>query len=464
MNPRAWESDLARAVAAATSAADRSNRTQWVALRHAIPARDPLRLFGAGGEDRFFWERPTQEFAFATSGVAAVVETLGAQRFTDAAEQTRALYASLHVCGDPAPAMAGPLLVGGFAFAPHGEPSREWNGFPASRWVFAERMWSRFAEECWQTLVHRVEPGTDAARVRDALLERSEIRDVERTKPAKSGDAPAYRTIADRPAAAYTRLVEAARRSLADGEFEKVVIARSVRVECGGGFDCTEFLDTLRNAYPSCATFAVARGDAMFLGATPERLLRLDGRRVTTSALAGSAPRGRYPEEDARFSRELIESKKEQSEHAVVVRDLRDVLAPLCADLQIPESPELLRLESIQHLETPISGTLDDDAHLFDIAGRLHPTSAVAGAPRDAALRWLHEREELARGWYGGAVGFVDPSGGGDLAVALRSALLRNETAHLFAGAGIVAGSQPESELRETRLKLRALLTPLLEI
>ena len=107
MNPRAWENDLARTVAAATSAANRSNRTQWVALRQAIPARDPLRLFGAGGEDRFFWERPTQDIAFATSGVAAAIETSGAQRFADASAQAQALYASLHLCGVRAPASAG---------------------------------------------------------------------------------------------------------------------------------------------------------------------------------------------------------------------------------------------------------------------------------------------------------------------------------------------------------------------
>ncbi|HEY5658394.1 MAG TPA: chorismate-binding protein, partial [Myxococcota bacterium] len=214
----------------------------------------------------------------------------------------------------------------------------------------------------------------------------------------------------------------------------------------------------------SCATFAVGCGDASFVGATPERLLRLTGRRIETSALAGSAPRGHSPEEDARLALELIESKKEQSEHAVVVRELRETLAPLCRELRVPEAPTRLRLEGIQHLETPLCGTLEGDAHILDIAAAVHPTSAVAGAPRRAALEWLARNEPLERGWYGGAVGFVDASGGGELAVALRSALLRGATAHLFAGAGIVPGSRPQAELQETRIKLRALLTPLLEI
>jgi isochorismate synthase len=188
------------------------------------------------------------------------------------------------------------------------------------------------------------------------------------------------------------------------------------------------------------------------------------GNRVETAALAGSAARGHTPEEDAALGRELFESKKEQEEHAVVVRALRAALEPHCESLDVPESPSLLRLEGIQHLETRFAGALASGAHLLEIADALHPTPAVGGAPRAPAVDWLARHERLDRGWYAGAVGFVDAEGGGDLAVALRSALLRGGDALLYAGAGIVAGSVPEDELLETRIKLRALLTPLLEI
>jgi isochorismate synthase EntC len=180
--------------------------------------------------------------------------------------------------------------------------------------------------------------------------------------------------------------------------------------------------------------------------------------------VAGSAPRGRSPEEDDRLGTALRESKKEQEEHAAVVRALREALAPLCVVLDVPEAPRLLRVEGIQHLETPIAGTLRDDAKLFELAGRLHPTPAVAGAPREAALAWLAEHEALVRGWYGGGVGFLDAAGGGELCAGLRSALVCGSDARLYAGAGIVAASDPEAELVETRLKLRALLLPLLEL
>ena len=223
-------------------------------------------------------------------------------------------------------------------------------------------------------------------------------------------------------------------------------------------------LDTLRRVHPSCASFAVGRPGATFLGAAPERLVQLDGRRVETAALAGSARRGRNPEEDARLARELCESKKEQAEHAVVVRALREALSESCDEIAAPEAPRLLRLEGIQHLETPLVGTLRDEASVLELAGRLHPTPAVAGAPQQAALAWIAQREELERGWYAGAIGVVRHDGGGEFCVALRSALLCGENAHLFAGAGIVAGSDPDAELRETRLKLRAMLGALVEL
>ena len=148
----------------------------------------------------------------------------------------------------------------------------------------------------------------------------------------------------------------------------------------------------------------------------------------------------------------------------MVVRALRDALAEVCAEVEAPEAPRLLRLEGIQHLETPISGTLRRAGGVLDLVGRLHPTPAVAGAPRAEALAWLAAHEEIERGWYAGPVGAVHRDGGGEFCIALRSALLRGKTARLFAGAGIVDGSRPDAELRETRLKLRAMLGALVEL
>jgi isochorismate synthase len=253
-------------------------------------------------------------------------------------------------------------------------------------------------------------------------------------------------------------------REIGDGVFEKLVLARSVDLRRDGNFDPCVLLDALRHSHPSCVVFAVARPSSVFLGATPECLVQLTEGRVETASVAGSAPRGRSPEEDLRLGRELRESKKEQNEHAMVVRALCDALAPHCDGLDVRESPRLMRLKDIQHLETPIAGTLCDRSSILDLLNSVHPTPAIAGVPREAALEWLRCNENLDRGWYGGPVGFTDAAGGGEFFAALRSALLRGEEARLFAGAGVVEGSRPEQELRETRLKFRAMLDSLLEI
>ncbi|MFB3117875.1 MAG: isochorismate synthase MenF, partial [Myxococcota bacterium] len=258
--------------------------------------------------------------------------------------------------------------------------------------------------------------------------------------------------------------VEAALREIADGGFEKVVLARSISLREEGEYDPCALLDTLRRTHPSCAVFAVARPGVVFLGATPECLVRLVEGRVETASVAGSAPRGRSPEEDFEFGRQLQESKKEQSEHAFVVRALCDALAPHCDALEVRESPRLMRLPDIQHLETPITGHLRARRSILEVLGSVHPTPAIAGAPREAALEWLDRNENLDRGWYSGPIGFADSEGGGEFYAALRATVLRGNEARLFAGAGIVDGSDPEAELRETRLKLRAMLAPLMEI
>ncbi|HEY5640241.1 MAG TPA: isochorismate synthase, partial [Dehalococcoidia bacterium] len=223
----------------------------------------------------------------------------------------------------------------------------------------------------------------------------------------------------------------------------------------------------LVEGYPHCTVFAFARGDSCFLGATPERLVRvdrpaLDGRdapsMVRADCLAGSARRGATEEEDWRLGESLRADPKELHEHAVVVQALRDGLEPLCSRLDIPEAPGLLRLPNVQHLHTPIEGVLSTERGVLELVERLHPTPAAGGLPRDAALPLIRQLESFDRGWYAGPVGWVDGRGDGEFAVAIRSALIRRQEAFLYAGCGIVAGSDPEREYSESCLKLRPML------
>jgi len=427
---------------------------------------DRLRLHAAAaGGPRFLWESG-EEWRLGV-GAAWTAEASGRDRLRSVERSIAGVAADLP--GDASgssPLWARPAWLGGFAFAPT-PPDAPWEGFPAARFVLPVLQWSGRGGSARLTVAQRVTARDEPAALSTALERRlhallgAEPRALDETE-----ECARYRACSDRPHAAYRTAVERAVDAIRSGRFGKVVLARACALERAEGFSPTRVLRAFRAAHASCMRFAVGTGGADFLGATPERLLRLAGRRVTTAALAGSAPRGRSPEADGALARALRESKKEQEEHAFVVRALREGLAPFCDVVSGPEAPGILALDGIQHLHTPLEAELSPGraASLLALAEALHPSPAVAGTPRAAALDWLARHEKLERGWYAGAVGFVTPEGEGELAVALRTALLRGREAWLHAGAGIVAGSEPAAELEETRLKLRAGLAALLEI
>ncbi|HXV37761.1 MAG TPA: isochorismate synthase [Myxococcota bacterium] len=477
----ARDAELEAAVQRALAAAKQTGEIQFAALQREAEPCDPLAAFASArasergterGTERFYWERPAQARALAAFGRAAAIEPTGEARFEAAATRAARLFASVHLAARTAPAWAGPLLVGGFSFSSRTSEQAHWRGFASSRLILPELAISSCGSRCWWTAVRPVASTDDPLAIARDLHER--LLDAGRSlaapgwleaPPEASQDAPAeFRVSADRGHGEYRALVAAALREIAAGSFEKVVLARSVAVRARRDHDEVALLRALRRDHPSCAVFAIASAEGAFLGATPECLVRMGEGRVETASVAGSAPRGRSPEEDRELGRRLRESKKEQAEHAVVVRTLCEALAPHCEDLDVREAPRLMRLQDIQHLETPIAGRLRAPISILELLGSLHPTPALAGAPREAALRWLADNERLDRGWYGGPVGFVDCEGGGEFYAALRSAIVRGDEARLFAGAGIVAGSDPLAELAETRLKLRAMLAPLLEI
>lgn len=258
--------------------------------------------------------------------------------------------------------------------------------------------------------------------------------------------------------------VRQARGAVAAGQLEKVVLARATRIHAPDGhqFDAAETLRTLRRQHPGSFCFAIQGPDGCFLGATPELLLRVTAGRIQTHAVAGTTRRGLDADEDRLLGQQLLASDKDRIEHRHVVDSIREALEPCCDVLDIPQIPSLIRLPHVQHLVTPITGTLRRDiaesGHaLMIVAAHMHPTPAVGGRPRQAAADWLKEREPLSRGPYAAPIGWLSANGDGALAVAIRSAVLRGPEAIAWAGAGIVAASEPEQEWRETELKLQTI-------
>jgi isochorismate synthase len=417
-----------------------------VAVEAAPETSDPLALLQAWpGGHRFYWEQPARGVAVAAVGATVTMAAAGRERFA----RLSALLGAL-------PLPAGALAVGGFAFAADAGEAGPWRGFPPLEWVVPQCALVR--RDRHVHLVATALPGEDArigallAPARAALA-----------RPLALADPPLTYHAVGAQGSVWRRAVEGALDDIAGRRLAKLVLARAVRIRAGAAFDPVRAAARLRRAYPGCTLFAVGRGAATFVGATPERLARVRGDRLEAAAVAGTAPRGTAKRVDRDIARALLASPKERAEHALVVDDIRERLEPLCEAVSLPRGPRVLATETLQHLHTPVRARLRRGCGLLDAVAALHPTAAVCGVPRAAALAALRGHERLDRGWYAGGVGWLDAAGG-EVAVALRCALLRGPDALLYAGAGIVAGSTCEAELEETRLKLRPLLAALLEL
>lgn len=252
--------------------------------------------------------------------------------------------------------------------------------------------------------------------------------------------------------------VERALRHIDQHQIQKIVLAHAFDVVRDSPFQPLPSLDHLRRRYPDCYVFAVGNGQGTtFMGASPERLLSIRQRQLMTDALAGSAPRGSTGSEDRQLAQRLLHSPKEQGEHQLVVSFIAQKLAGLGLQPEYPSCPTLLRLSNIQHLHTPIQTKLLGPVHPLQLVEALHPTPAVAGVPTAAACAQIHHYERFDRGLYAAPLGWVGANGDSEFIVGIRSALINDNWARLYAGAGIVAGSNPEREWAEINLKFRAL-------
>ena len=340
-----------------------------------------------------------------------------------------------------------PLAVGGFAYRPDREPGGPWSGFPA--------------------LLLRV-PALAVTRVRGRTHMTAMTADAEKLLELTPTGvrAPAARKLSVTPVrnpVAWAAAVGSASARLRSGEAAKVVLAREVLARGDGVVSAAVVARSLRAAYPSCFTYLITGADGTaFAGASPELLIRRSGRRAFSQPMAGSVARGTTEAEDERLARELEDSAKDAVEHRIVSDFVVDALRPFAQSV-VARPPEVVRFTNIQHLATSVSAELvEPPADVLQLAAALHPTPAVGGWPRAAADALIDELEGMERGWYAGAVGWIDSHGDGEFAVALRCGLLWEDGARLYAGVGVMPDSDPARELEETELKFKALLTALI--
>jgi isochorismate synthase len=428
-------------------------------LRRSV---DPTAVIAAsrrGEEPWFCLEQPDRDgWALGALGCVRALEAQGAERFATTAQAWRRLAAGALADSAEGPSGTGLVAVGGFAFAPDGGASPRWEGFAPASMLVPEISLARSEDRCWLTANVEATPDDTLedllARVQRRLGE-LQSRPLPLLDPAPTGT---YRVLSPMPPSHYEEAVARAVQRIRAGELEKIVLAREVEVHAPVAHDAAAVIGLLREEFPSCYVFAAGRGEATFLAASPELLIRRVGQRAGTVALAGSARRSADPAVDDHLGERLLQSEKDREENAIVARRIARALREHSVWVTAAPEPTLVRVANIQHLATPIRAQLARPLGAIELAGLLHPTPAVGGEPFEVASALIPALEGLDRGWYAGPVGWTDSTGDGEFCVALRCALLRGPVAHCYAGGGIVRDSDPAAELAETEVKLQALL------
>ncbi len=424
-----------------------------------VPDLGPAHIRGLRPDD-LYWSKPASGLLRIGVGQALTWKTKGPDRwstFNDKLKELRHHWLS----ADPDDVKPDQCAFLGLAFDPETDPRGPWSGVPNSVVLIPEILYTRKGLNCHLTfnLVRR--PDTDISAVqtqwytmaRDLLLrllhpvKSPPTETVRPTLPRADDDAPKR----------WSQRVGAALDAINRAELEKVVLTRSVKFQLPKTFNLGRMLGWLEARYPSCIHFAVPLAGKMLVGVTPERLISVHNGTAVTDAIAGTRPhRSGHSQPDKRHN-PLFNDLKMRREQRLVVDGILNALNPVSQDLITARQPLILSLPNVQHLWSPIQARIHSGVTLLDVAERLHPTPAVSGMPRDRALPWLRNHGEQWRGWYTGVLGWATPQGEGELAVALRCALLDANEATLYAGAGILRESDPQQEYLETEWKLQSM-------
>ena len=444
-------------------AAVRDGRPKLVSITVTVGALDPLAVLESifePGEPHFYAERPSLQSAISGAEVALAHTASGPGRFASVQAFIDETLANTLAVGDLSAPFSGPHFFTAFAFQDNVEAGE---AFPSAR-VFVPRWQVARAGDVTTAVANLlVTPDADLAHLAERVWRaHGKFREF-RYRPS-GAETPAGRpAFTIRDAGDYRSAVARGLEYIAAGEFRKIVLARARDIASDRPLHPLRLLNGLRQRYPDCYAFSLgSESGQSFIGASPERLVRVSKGVLETEALAGSAPRGAGASEDAALAAALQQSEKDLREQRHVLDSIVRRLTPLGIIPEFPAEPGIKRLANVQHLHTPVAAALPEGVRLLDALAQLHPTPAVGGTPREPAVARIRELEGFPRGLYAGALGWINSRGGGEFFVGLRSALIHEATARLFAGAGIVAGSSPDREYAETELKFRAMQDALL--
>nr|WP_246462429.1 isochorismate synthase [Pelagicoccus albus] len=442
-------------------------KPQLVSIAAESSLLDPLAVLESIYEDQqqhFYIEKKRDDLAIAGAEAAISYSPSGASRFKSAKAWIEETLENAIAVGDPSLPFFGPHFFCGFSF--FDEVSSK-VPFPSSS-LFVPR-WQVVSTKgrCVAIANATIGLGDDVEAVAKRIWNaNTKFRSFDYSEEECSSKKDGIRILETKERGgddAFQVAVGNALKQIKVGEFEKIVLARALELKADQPFHPLEILNTLRERYEDCFAFSIANGKGQsFIGASPERLVSVFKGRVNVDALAGTAPRGKTASEDARFGAGLLDSEKDRREHRIVYDSICRRLESLDLSVESLCCPSLKKLQNVQHLFVDVEAELADGIHLLDLVAELHPTPAVGGTPREAAVPRIQEHERFERGLYAGPIGWINSKGEGEFLVGIRSALVDGENACLYAGVGVVEGSVPEREHLETNLKFQALKENLL--
>ena len=448
-----------------------TKNTPILSLVQKISAIDPLAFLqqlAPADTSRFYWENPSKQEATAAWGITRDLVVESNSRFAKTQNFVDSCFKQIVREGDNSVAGSEIRIFCSFSFFPREDEiaaTETATNSPAATVFLPRFQITKKNKNCFLLINYPLSDRSNQKQIIRQFQEKiqninwSQYKTIAKQQKEASWDK--QNLFSEENSQYFKSTVRSALNSIAMDEFSKIVIAHAVDIKAKKPFSVIDSLNNLRDRHPDCYIFAIGNDRGQdFIGASPERLVSIQNRQLVTDALAGSAPRGKSTSEDVQWANILLKNRKEKREHKAVsdfiIEKLKDMgLKPYQLPLQ------LLQLSNIQHLWTPIYTHLPKGIEPLDLVAQLHPTPAVAGVPHQIACEKIRYYEKFDRALYAAPLGWIDRSDNCEFVVGIRSALIEKNRARLYAGAGIVSGSNPDKEFVEIQLKLQSLLKAL---
>jgi len=458
------DTELKKGIEQAIAKARKSSMPILVSEVQKVDHIEPLSFFSAGQKkylgERFYWKDPSDQIFMSGLGICQHIhDNQNSDRFFHVEKMWKRIIENGIIFNAFQEAGTGPLMFGGFSFDPEKKKTPLWSKFSDAIFHIPKFLLSKVNNQHYLTTNVLCTENDDFSLAEKVFLERQQILSLV-SQQMGIQEAAIIKKEEVNPEK-WKETVKELVSHLKNGELKKAVLARELRLYFNDDVSVEGVLKRLLTEQRESYTFAFESNGDCFLGASPERLVKKEGKNLYSTCLAGSIARGKTEEEDERLGQALLGDDKNLTEHRFVVEMIKEAMEQVCEKVQLPDHPVLLKMRDIQHLYTPVVGVSKNQSSLFQLVDLLHPTPALGGFPKQDAVKMIREIEELDRGLYGAPVGWIDHNGNGEFAVAIRSALIQGNEASLFAGCGIISDSDADSEYNETKVKFKPMLSAL---